>query len=85
MRGEKEIDHMSNDKGQEKMKPYKPEHPADKETIQHEQQEIREAAKHAAQEIAGEELGDQDPGTRKQAEKEIHQAAERVQKEKKQS
>ncbi|MBV9256526.1 MAG: hypothetical protein JO215_00755 [Ktedonobacteraceae bacterium] len=71
---------MASDKDQ--AKPYKPEHPADAKTVKKDQQEIREAAKHAAQEAAAEELGNDDkPISREQAEKELHEAARKVQQE----
>jgi hypothetical protein len=72
---------MANDK--EKAQPYKPEHPADTKTIKKDQQEIRDAAKHAAQEMAGEELGDEKPISREEAEKELHDAVHKVQQEQK--
>ena len=80
---------MSNEKEQEKKQyeTYKPEHPADKKTIQKDQQEIRDAAKHAAQQIAGEELKEEgvEPVSRKEAEKELREAVKKVQEEKKHS
>ncbi|MBA2678609.1 MAG: hypothetical protein H0U76_09500 [Ktedonobacteraceae bacterium] len=72
---------MSND--EDKVKPYTPEEPVDKATIKKDQEEIREASKHAAQQQAAEELGDEPPISREQAEKEIREAARKVQQEKK--
>ncbi len=76
---------MSSEKKQEKeqYKPYEPEEPVDEKTRRKEQQEIRDAAKHAAQETAAEELGDEEPISREQAEKEMRDAARKVQQEKK--
>ncbi len=71
---------MSNQEDQ--VKPYKPEDPVDPATRQKEQQEIRNAAKHAAQEMAAEDLGKDDkPISHEQAEKELHEAVQRVQQE----
>ena len=72
---------MANDK--EKPQTYKPEHPADAKTIKKDQNEIRDAAKHAAQEVAAEELGNEEPISREQAEKELHEAVHKVQQEQK--
>lgn len=72
---------MSNE--QDKLKPYKPEEPVDKATVKKDQEEIREASKRAAQQEAAEELGDEPAISREQAEKEIREAARRVQQEKK--
>ncbi len=72
---------MSND--EDKVKPYKPEEPVDKETVKKDQEEIREASKKAAQQQAAEELGDEPAISREQAEKEIREAARKVQQEKK--
>lgn len=77
---------MSNEKQQEPLKPYTPEEPVDEKTLQHEREEIREAARHAAQEQAAEELGDKTPASpeeRAQAEKELHEAARKAQQENK--
>jgi hypothetical protein len=68
---------------QDKVKPYKPEEPVDKATVKKDQEEIRDAAKKAAQRQASEELGDEPPISREQAEKEIREAARKVQQEKK--
>lgn len=68
---------------QDKLKPYKPEEPVDKETVKKDQEEIREASKKAAQQQAAEELGDEPAISREQAEKEIREAARKVQQEKK--
>ncbi len=68
---------------EDELKPYKPEEPVDKETVKKDQEEIREAAKKAAQQTASEELGDEPPISREQAEKEIREAARKVQQEKK--
>ena len=65
--------------------PYQSEEPVDKATRRKEQQEIRDASRHAAQEMASEELGNEKPISREQAEKEMHEAARHVQKEKGQS
>ena len=71
---------MSNREDQ--VKPYKPEDPVDAATRQKEQEEIRGAAKHAAQEMAAEDLGKDDkPISHEQAEKELHDAVHRVQQE----
>jgi hypothetical protein len=67
----------------ENYQPYKPEEPVDEATRKKEQQEIREASHHAAQEMASEELGDEKPISREQAEKEMKDAARKVQTEKK--
>jgi hypothetical protein len=72
---------MSNDK--DELKPYKPEEPVDKATVKKDQEEIREASKKAAQQQAAEELGDEPAISREQAEKEIREAARKVQQEKK--
>ena len=72
---------MAGNKEKEQGKPYKPEHPADAKTIRKDQKEMREAAKHAAQEAAAEELGDEEPISREQAEKELHEAVRKVQQE----
>ncbi len=69
-------------KDQDKVQPYKPEEPVDKATVKKDQQEIREAAKHAAQQAAADELGDDTPISREEAEKEIREAARKVQQEK---
>ncbi len=74
---------MASNKEKEQAKPYKPEHPADAKTVQKDQKEIRDAAKHAAQEAAAEELGDEEPISREQAEKELHAAVRKVQQEQK--
>lgn len=74
---------MASDKEKEKPQPYKPEHPADAKTIKKDQQEMVDAAKHAAQEAASKELGDEEPISREQAEKELHDAVRKVQQEQK--
>ncbi|HEY4386859.1 MAG TPA: hypothetical protein VGN34_20575, partial [Ktedonobacteraceae bacterium] len=54
---------MSSDKNQMRYQTYKPEHPVDEATRKQQQEEIRNAARHAAQQIASEELGDKETGT----------------------
>lgn len=66
----------------EQYKPYKPEEPVSEEEKKKEQQEIREAGKRAAQEMAGEELGEEKPMSKEEAEKEMREAARRARQEK---
>lgn len=75
---------MTDKKHEEEYKPYKPEHPADSKTLKKEREEIREAAKHAVDEGAtSKETDDEEPVSREQAEKELHDAVRKVQQEKK--
>ena len=68
---------------EEQLKPYKPEH-TDPKVIEQDKKEIRDAAKHAAQEAAAEELGPNDkPLSREEAEKQLHEAARKVKEEEK--
>lgn len=66
----------------EAYKPYQPEEPVDEATLRKERQEIREASQRAARKMASEELGDEQPISREQAEKEMREAARNVQAEK---
>jgi hypothetical protein len=75
----------SKPKDQEEYKPYQPEEPVDEATRGKERQEIRDASRRSAQEMAAEELGNEQPISREQAEKEMQEAARHVQEEKKQS
>ncbi|GHO70682.1 hypothetical protein KSC_095740 [Ktedonobacter sp. SOSP1-52] len=72
---------MSQDK--EQIKPYKPEEPVDEATRKQEQQEIRNASKGAAQQMASEELEDEEPISREQAEKEMREAIQRLKRQQK--
>ena len=73
---------MSQEKEKEQYQPYKPEEPVDAATRQKQQQEIRDASKRAAQQMAAEDLGDDKPISREQAEQEMREAARKVQPEK---
>ena len=67
----------------EQFKPYKPEEPVDEATRQKEREQIREAGKHAAQEMAAEELGPNDkPMSHEQAEKQLKDAVRKVKEDK---
>ncbi|GCE09966.1 hypothetical protein KDAU_72950 [Dictyobacter aurantiacus] len=78
----KGINNMASN-NKEQYKPYTPEEPVSPIERKHEQQEIREAARHAAQEMAAEDLGKDDVKmSKQQAEHEMMDAVKKVKNEK---